>query len=86
MKQELFFVPTSKKVDLGRVLPIGSRIWTLYDGNKNPEYKFDLPIKPVHFLNAYLEERVNDWRQDGTILKYYSRISDGNVWILVEEK
>lgn len=55
------------------------RIWTLF-GEKSPE----LPFVPVHNVNAFLEDFVHDWNWAGGKLRYYSRVTDRPVWILLE--
>jgi hypothetical protein len=79
-KQSVAWVPACRYVDLERVLPPWTRIWTLYS-KETPV----LPIVPVHFDNAFLEDKIHDWDQRGTILVYGSRVSNGEVWILIEE-
>jgi len=50
------------------------------DKNKPPE----LPYIPVHLKNAFLEDRVHDWDIVQGYFRYYSRISEGDIWILLE--
>jgi len=60
------------------------RVWTLFrerDENAPPA----LPITPEHLVNAFLEDRIHDWRMTGSgYLKYYSRVTDDPVWVLLE--
>jgi hypothetical protein len=55
------------------------RVWTVL-GEAKPE----LPMKPIHFENAFLEDRGHDWEYRNGKLKYFSRVSDGGVWLLLE--
>lgn len=60
-----------------------TRVWTLVyekDENKVPS----LPIHPVHDANAFLEDEVHDWNWRRRKFRYYSRVTSGKVWILLE--
>jgi len=59
------------------------RLWSLVresDRRRKPE----LPIEPVHLENAFLEDRIHDWDINKGYLRYYSRVSEGGLWILLE--
>lgn len=61
------------------------RIWTLLspgDRQRPPS----LPIMPVHNNNAFLEDRSHDWHWQRGKLRYFSRVADRHVWLLVEYK
>ena len=58
-------------------------VWTLLreqDLNKKPT----LPILPVHGQNAFFEDFIHDWHYARGELRYFSRICNGGVWVLVE--
>ena len=60
-------------------------MWTLYghtDQSKAPE----LPFIPAHNVNSFLEDPVHDWdyRPKSKTLKYYSRVTEGGCWLLLE--
>lgn len=59
-----------------------SRIWTLksFDQEKPPE----LPIIPQHNYNAFLEDHSHDWSVRRGKLEYFSRVSNGGGWLLLE--
>jgi len=75
MRQELVWIDGSKSAQLSEC---PQRVWTLQ--NQNPS----LPIQPVHGRNAFLEDKVHDWDWKNSRIKYYSRLAECNVWILVE--
>ena len=60
-----------------------SRVWTLW-----PETHEDkppaLPVVPVHRRNAFHEDYVHDWNIHNGMFRYYSRITDEPVWVLLE--
>lgn|SRR5574338_656654 len=61
------------------------QIWTLYlhtDINNPP----NLPFIPKHHENAFHEDYMHDWNIYNGKLKYGSRISEGNHWVLLEFK
>lgn len=94
--QKLLWIPKAIEYDDGRtiVAPIDVdfiekerpyMLWTLFlheDINNPP----NLPIIPRHHINAFREDYVHDWNcyNDKKILKYYSRVSTGNHWALLE--
>lgn len=88
MRQRVIFYPHELKLFSGPNPSIEldekpKLLWTLAlerDGNKEPE----LPIIPVHGRNAFLEDFVHDWNWSNGKLRYYSRISNGGVWLLLE--
>jgi hypothetical protein len=61
----------------GRQRP--ERVWTLLA----PEAP-RLPIVPKHQHNAFLEGYMHDWDLVGGAFHYYSRLSGGGVWLLLE--
>lgn len=60
------------------------RVWTMFmycDESEPPT----LPIVPVHRVNAFMEDYVHDWDVDrNNNFRYYSRITDEPVWVLLE--
>lgn len=91
IKQKLIWVPEARDVGLvvKKVDPIPydgempKFIWTLFKETKK-NVPPTLPIKPLHHVNAFLEDRIHDWDIVNSTLRYYSRISEGNHWILLE--
>lgn len=58
-------------------------LWTLFreqDESKKPE----LPFKPVHHHNAFIEDRIHDYEFRNGELQYFSHVADKPVWILLE--
>ena len=81
MRQEIHWVPTS------RLVPIEGkpkRVWTLVDGIGEPSFKHRLPFVPQHGHNAFLEDQNHDWIVRDGKLRYFSRVAEHTVWILVE--
>lgn len=61
------------------------RVWTLMGPDSMDETKMPaLPIVPRHNHNAFIEDHIHDWRVEEGRLLYYSRISEGGCWILLE--
>jgi hypothetical protein len=81
-KQEVCWVLPTKRVALENR---PARVWTLIlrDGH-DPERPPALPIVPQHLMNAFLEERMHDWTWANSELRYFSRVAEHSVWILVE--
>ena len=90
MKQELLWIPKGKDVGGSSLrcdpVPFKGKVpkyvWTLLiiaDENNKPE----LPIKPIHHRNAFLEDRVHDWDIRKGQFFYYSRVTEGEVWVLL---
>ncbi len=86
LRQEVHWVPESREVTLSSPnRPF--RVWTLYgEGRNDPGTPPVLPIAPIHLRGAFLEDFLHDWNMRGTTLRYYSRVMQDNVWILVEYK
>jgi len=90
-KQELLWIDKGK--DIGgtslRCDPvkfdkdIPKYVWTLFrETDKN--VKPILPIKPIHHQNAFLEDKMHDWDIRKGNFYYYSRVCEGEVWLLLE--
>jgi hypothetical protein len=63
------------------------RVWTLMGPDVMDETKVpELPIVPRHNRNAFLEDHIHDWDVRDGRLVYYSRISEGGCWLLLEFK
>lgn len=75
MRQQLVWIDGSRRAELEEC---PDRVWTLQ--NQNPS----LPIDPLHGKNAFLEDKVHDWDWGNGKIRYYSRLAESNVWILVE--
>jgi len=94
--QTLLFIreSTTDKQHATRTWPFATherpkRVWTLIgqcDENKPPS----LPYTPKHLDNAFLEDYIHDWDlrdrvgSEEKVFHYYSRVSDGSVWLLLE--
>lgn len=63
------------------------RLWTLFR-YRNKDKVPVLPFVPIHFKNAFLESFTHDWnvreRPEGNELRYFSRLTEGGVWVLLE--
>ena len=60
-----------------------TRVYTLYfesKENKPPQ----LPFVPVHNKNAFIEDHIHDWSWNNGMFRYYSRVIDRPVWVLLE--
>lgn len=61
------------------------KVWTMYEYN-NPNNPPSLPVVPIHNQNAFKEDRIHDWRIIGTQFRYYTRVMNESVWVLLEYK
>ena len=72
-----------------------SRVWTLLTervAGEPPRGLSSTPkaikgsegLAPVHGRNAFLEDPIHDWTWSAGRLRYFSRITTGNVWVLCE--
>lgn len=59
------------------------RVWSLYE-HSDESKKPPLPYKPKHLTNAFLEDKFHDWRYANGVLHFYTRISTGGHWLLLE--
>ena len=61
------------------------RLYTLYHftDEKSPP---KLPYDPVHLTNAFLEDKGHDWSQSENAIRYFSRVVEDGVWLLLEMK
>lgn len=91
MKQSLIWIPVAEAGNsfVPKVPPIPfdgeepSRLWSLLmcrDHDTPPE----LPFTPVHHKNAFMEDKIHDWNIRNKHLHYYSRVSSGGHWALLE--
>lgn len=59
-------------------------VWSLfsYERNRPPE----IPLEPIHMLNGFLEDYIHDWVMvpGKPLIKYFSRVSTGGHWLLLE--
>ncbi len=77
-RQARFFVTSvPENIDVGGFKP--TRVWTILD-----DAKPTLPMVPVHNVNAFLEDFMHDWNWRNAKLRYSSRVTEGNNWILCE--
>jgi len=82
-KQELLYIPQRQAGEKLKVEWKGAqpkRVWTILDRKTKPT----LPFKPVHNENVFLEDHMHDWIIRNGYFFYFSRISDGDVWLLLE--
>lgn len=91
-RQVVLWVPPGPNGEMPRggfQLPLAGeapeRVWTLYRHRAEGEAPA-LPFKPIHRHNAFLEDVTHDWTHRNGELRYYSRVSDGGHWILLEYK
>lgn len=93
MKQKLLWIPKGKDISAYALkcdpVPFKDKtpdiVWTLFletNENKPPQ----LPIIPKHNHNAFLEDKMHDWNVRNGEFHYYSRISEGEVYLLLEWK
>lgn len=61
------------------------RVWTLYD-HMDPNNPPALPFQPHHNQNAFMEDVGHDWHWQNGRLRYFSRVMDRPVWLLLEYK
>ncbi len=59
-----------------------SRLWTLLQPGDPPSGC----MAPEHWKNAFLEDKVHDWVWRKGTLRYYSRVSEGEQWLLLETR
>jgi hypothetical protein len=88
MEQRLFFYPHKLEVGKGRApgVPLDrkpKRVWTLYQAHGEDDLP-ELPMRPQHGFNAFLEDFVHDWNWRNGMFRYYSRVSQGEQWLLLE--
>lgn len=90
--QDLLWMPEAKSVNgvvTFEAIPLQKgtpfRVWSLCD-QRNKNTKPALPYAPKHLKNAFLEDRVHDWLCVNGYLKYYTRVSTGGHWLLLEYK
>ncbi|MFA5186542.1 MAG: hypothetical protein WC551_08720 [Patescibacteria group bacterium] len=89
MQQLLFIGEWTKGGATGlipRALPCAverkpDRVWTLYC---NPAAPPNLPFEPQHNVNAFYEDYMHDWNWRAGQFRYYSRVADRPVWVLLE--
>lgn len=90
MRQELLWVPPGAGGDMPRGgfrLPyVGpTTLWSL-TSHVDPAAPPALPFRPVHRVNAFVEDSIHDWTHSTSMneLRYYSRVSTGGHWLLLE--
>ena len=89
-RQELLWMP--KGVDVGAFALKCStkysglepdRLWTLFL-HTDQESPPTLPFKAHHGQNAFIEDKMHDWNVQKGFLNYFSRVSEGGSWLLLE--
>lgn len=76
-------LPSGGRFKVADVAVKPKHVWTLLretDRKKAPA----LPIRPQHHVNAFLEDEIHDWQWRGGKLRYFSRIADRSIWLLLE--
>lgn len=90
-KQKLLWVewvPMPQLITGGKHVPVTlkkqpSRVWTVFT-HTNKDEPPSLPLKPIHNHTAFLEDYVHDWNYNGSTFRYYTRVMDRSVWLLLE--
>lgn len=59
------------------------RVWTL-SGHRDQSQPPTLPFYPTHGYDAFLDDYVHDWNWRSGVFRYYSRVANGPVWLLLE--
>jgi hypothetical protein len=90
MRQALVYFPHTLEIGKGPAPAIDvaekpSKVWTLYHF-RDLEVVPALPYMPVHHKNAFVEDYVHDWNWRDGKFRYFSRILDGRVWLLLEHE
>ena len=82
------WVPDSSRITGGvfepmklKIKPL--RVYTLFNETTKSR-KPKLPITPVHRENCFYEDWIHDWNFHNGQFRYYTRVMDCSVWILVE--
>ena len=75
-RQQVIFMDSSRQIALSKQ---PSRVWTLF-----PDTTHEVPMHVKHRENAFLESRLHDWDYRDGVLYYYSRVADGEVYLLLE--
>lgn len=82
--QEVVWIPKgAPQKRVARVERRPKKVWTLR-GKHDPKKKPSLPIIPHVGMGAFPEDVGHDWAWRGGVLRYFSRLNDGGVWVLLE--
>lgn len=82
MRQVALFVPKAK-FGSGNGVELDAaptRVWTAIPTDVKPP----LPKKMRHHDNGFLEDRIHDWNWSNGKLRFYSRVTDGDCWLVLE--
>jgi hypothetical protein len=91
-KQKLVWIGSWRNRDGAVTLPMAdpvqlaehpTNVWTLYQ-HTDEKAPPKLPFKPIHRVNAFVEDEMHDWTWRGGRFYYRSRVMDRPVWVLVE--
>lgn len=89
MRQKLIYIPEHEGPDPTCIRSVEcdecpKRAWTLFDQMGKPDEPPSLPIEPRHNRNAFLEDHFHDWNVVDGRFRYYSRVTNGGCWVLLE--
>jgi hypothetical protein len=56
------------------------RVWTAIPPAVEPK----LPQKMRHLENGFLEDQTHDWSWTAGKFRFYSRVTEGDCWIILE--
>lgn len=89
MRQTLLYIPEHEGPDptgirSAECLEQPKRVWTLFAQMGKPDEPPALPIVPRHHHNAFLEDHYHDWDVRKGRLVYFSRVTNGGCWVLLE--
>lgn len=82
-RQEVVFFPKEAFGSHRKGIPLAEkpqRIWTAMPTDVKPE----LPVKMVHLQTGFLEDFLHDWNYHNGTLRYYSRVTSGDVYLVLE--
>lgn len=87
-EQRLLFFPHPLEIGKGPAPAVDlpekpTKVWSLYHHTDEASPP-DLPFTPTHMRNAFLEDYVHDWNWNGGKFRYFSRVTAGRVWLLLE--
>ncbi len=63
--------------------PVPDRLWSMYAWT-DPGVPPPLGQSPSHLTGAFLEDHNHDWIIRDGHLHYYSRVTKGGLWLLLE--
>ncbi len=90
MNKIFFYIPENgSNSRIEHELPVSlskrpTQLWSLYENTNKKEKPSEENVKLFHGKGAFLEDYVHDYDWDiskPNILRYYSRITTGGIWI-----